>query len=52
VAAELQRVGEPTVRPGLLAERDLRALLALPEDPGFVWMGMTIMAVWRRRPSA
>ena len=45
-----QQVGEPTVRAGLLAERDLQALLALLEDPGFVWMGMTIMAVWGRRP--
>src|SRR5918911_563682 len=47
-----QQVGEPTVRAGLLAERDLQAFLALLEDPGFVWMGMTIMAVWGRRPSA
>ena len=38
------------MRAGLLAERDLQAFLALVEDPGFVWMGMTIMAVWGRRP--
>ena len=37
---------------GQLDADDLDACLALFDDPNFVFMGPTIMAVWGRRPAA
>ncbi len=45
-----RQIGEPAVDAGLLARRDLDRLLALLDEPAFIWMEMTLMAVWGRRP--
>ncbi len=47
-----EQVGERTVEAGLLDRQDLARQLELLMDPAFVWMGMTLMAVWGRRPAA
>jgi hypothetical protein len=43
---------EVLLRSGQLGAEDLDACLALFDDPNFVFIGPTIMAVWGRRPAA
>ena len=44
------RVREPTVVAGLLTEQEMDDFLALLDDREFIWMGMTTIAAWGKRP--
>jgi hypothetical protein len=46
----LEQDGSRVVPAGFLEEADLGSYLALLDDPGFTWIGPTIVSAWARRP--
>jgi hypothetical protein len=48
----LEQLRAPLIAAGLLRPATVEAILALFDDPTFMWLGWVTVAAWGRRPSA